>query len=72
LRKREASQGRWKNQKVNRFPQLSVALVGNYTPTPEEGSYLLVLEQQKRCSKTLHLFAVHLYGVLELRCLAKK
>jgi hypothetical protein len=40
-----------------------MVLVGNYTSTTQLGSYLMVLEQQKRFSKTPPAFALQLHGV---------
>jgi hypothetical protein len=40
-----------------------MAKVGNYTSTPRLGSYLVVLEQQKRYSKTPPSFALQLHRV---------
>jgi hypothetical protein len=55
-----------------------MAKVGNYTSTPRLDSYLVVLEQQKRYSKTPPKFALQPHRVgnsmefLELGCLAGK
>jgi hypothetical protein len=50
-RETEGSRGGGKTKR-NVFFRLPVALVGNYLPTPCLGSYLMVSEQRKRCSKT--------------------
>jgi hypothetical protein len=54
------------------FFHLKSALLGNFSPTPRVDSYHVVLEQQKRCSKTLASFVLQLHRVLKLRYLAKK
>jgi hypothetical protein len=53
-----------KKGSLDRFFHLSVALVGNYAPTPRAGSYWTVLEQQKRYSKTPPPIALQLHGVV--------